>query len=230
MLQEWLTLMTGPIQPLLVGTLSKLSAVLTALLLLLVGMVVARGVRAGIEKFLTFLHLDEYTEKIKLNELFARLGFGRSPAFILGFLVYWLIVLVFLVSAADVVQLTVVSELLQKFVLFVPRLIGAVLVLAGGLLLGHFSGEIVLNAATANNIRGAMALSKVAQFVVIVFAAIMALDQIGIDTTILTSSIQIILAAVGLGFAIAFGLGGRDVAAEMIRSFAQKRGGEGHRN
>lgn len=230
MLQEWLTLMTGPIQPLLVGTLSKLSAVLTALLLLLVGMVVARGVRAGIEKFLTFLHLDEYTEKIKLNELFARLGFGRSPAFILGFLVYWLIVLVFLVSAADVVQLTVVSELLQKFVLFVPRLIGAVLVLAGGLLLGHFSGEIVLNAATANKIRGAMALSKVAQFVVIVFAAIMALDQIGIDTTILTSSIQIILAAVGLGFAIAFGLGGRDVAAEMIRSFAQKRGGEGHRN
>lgn len=231
MLREWLTFMTGPLQQLLAGTLSKLSAVLTALLLLLVGMVVARGVRAGVEQFLLkFLHVDEYTEKIKLNELLARLGFGRSPAFVLGFLVYWLIVLVFLVSAANVVELTVVSELLQKFVLFVPKLIGAVLVLAGGLLLGHFSGEIVLNAATANKIHGAMALSKVIQFVVIVFAAIMALEQIGIDTTILTASIQIILAAVGLGFAIAFGLGGRDVAAEMIRSFAQKRGGEGHRN
>lgn len=229
MLQEWLTVMTGPVQQLLAGTLGKLSAVLAALLLLLVGMVVARGVRSGIERFLTFLHLDEYTEKIKLNELFARLGFGRSPAFILGFLVYWLIVLMFMVSAADVVQLTVVSELLQKVVLFVPRLIGAVLVLAGGLLLGHLMGEIVLNAATANKIHGALALSKVAQVVVIVFAAIMALDQIGIDTTILTSSIQIILATVGLGFAIAFGLGGRDVAAEMIRNFAQQRGGEGDR-
>lgn len=230
MLQEWLALMTGPIQHLFVGTLSKLSAVLMALLLLLVGMVVARGVRAGIEKFLTFLQLDEYTEKIKLNELFARLGFGRSPAFILGFLVYWLIVLVFLVSAANVVQLTVVSELLQKFVLFVPRLIGAILVLAGGLLLGHFLSEIVLNAATANKIHGAMALSKVAQFVVIVFASIIALEQIGIDTTVLTSSIQIILAAIGLGFSIAFGLGGRDVAAEIIRNFAIKRSGEGTLN
>lgn len=223
--------MTGPIQPLFVGTVSKLSAALMALLLLLVGMIVTRGVRAGVEQFLLeFLHVDEYTEKIKLNELLARLGFGRSPAFVLGFLVYWLILLVFLVSAANVVELTVLSELLQKFVLFIPKLIGAVLVLAGGLLFGHFLGEIVLNATTANKIQGAMALSKVMQFVVIVFAAIMALEQIGIDTTILTSSIQIILAAVGLGFAIAFGLGGRDVAAEMIRSFAQKRSGEGNRN
>jgi hypothetical protein len=228
MLPEWLTVMTGPVQQLVAGILGKLSAIVLALLLLLVGMVVARGLRAGVEKFLAFLHLDEYTEKIKLNELFARLGFGRSPAFILGFLIYWLIILVFLVSAADVVQLSVVSELLQKFVLFVPRLIGAVLVLAGGLLAGHFLGEIVLNATTANKIQGAMALSKVVQFVVVVFAAIMALDQIGIDTSILTSSIQIILAAVGLGFAIAFGLGGRDVAADIIRNFASKRAGGGN--
>lgn len=226
--QEWLNLIVGPFQQLISTILTKLPAVLTALFLLLVGMVVARGIRTGFEKFFRFLHLDEYTEKIKLNELFARLGFGRSPAFILGFLVYWLIILVFLVSAADVVQLTVVSDLLQKFVLFVPKLIGAVLVLAGGLLLGHFLGEIVLNASTANKIQGAMALSKVVQFVVVVFASIIALEQIGIDTTILTSSIQIILAAVGLGFAIAFGLGGRDVAAAMIRNFATTRNGEGN--
>ena len=104
------------------------------------------------------IHLDRHTETIKLNELLARLGFGQSPSFVIGFLVYWLIILVFLVSAANAVQLTVVSELLQRFVLFVPKLIGAVLVVAGGLLLGHFSGEIVRNAATANKLDGAVAL------------------------------------------------------------------------
>lgn len=222
MSQDWLSLLVGPVQQLLSEILVKLPAVLAALLLLLVGMVVGKLARAAVEKFLKLVRVDEYTEKVRVNELLARLGFGQSPAFVVGFLVYWLIILVFLVSAANAVQLTVVSELLQQFVLFVPKLIGAVLVVAGGLLLGHFFGEIVLNAATANKLDGAVALSKTVRLVVVAFAGVMALEQIGIDTTIITSSIQIILATVGLGLAIAFGLGGKDVAAEIIRNFVAK--------
>lgn len=138
MAQEWLNLIIGPIQQFLGAILSKLPAVGAALLLLLVGMLVARGVRTAAEKFLKFVHVDEYTEKIKFNELLARLGFGRSPAFVIGFLIYWFIILVFLVSAANAAELTAVSQLLERFVLFVPKLISAVLVVAGGLLLGHF--------------------------------------------------------------------------------------------
>ncbi|MGH7205849.1 MAG: mechanosensitive ion channel family protein [Nitrospiraceae bacterium] len=222
--QDWWNVIVGPFQQLLTVILSKVPGVLVAILLLLVGMLVARGLRAAVEKLLKFIRIDEYTEKIKLNELLARLGFGRSPGYILGFLVYWLIILVFLLSAANAVHLTAVSQLLERFVLFIPKLIGAVLVVAGGLLLGHFLGEIVRNAATANKLQGAVALSKVARFVVIVFAAIMALEQIGIDTTIITSSVQIILATIGLGLAIAFGLGGRDAAADIIKNFTEKRG------
>lgn len=222
--QDWWNVIVGPFQQLLSGILSKVPGVLVAILLLLVGMLVARWLRTGVEKFLKFVRLDEYTEKIKLNEVLSRLGFGRSPGYIVSFLVYWLIILVFLLSAANAVELTAVSQLLERFVLFVPKLIGAVLVVAGGLLLGHFLGEIVQNAATANKLQGAVALSKVARFVVIAFATIMALDQIGIDTTIITSSLQIILATIGLGLAIAFGLGGRDVAADIIKNFTQKRG------
>ena len=222
--QDWWNLIVGPFQQLLSGVMSKVPAVLVAILLLLVGMLVARGLRTAVEKFLKFVRLDEYTDKIKLNELLSRLGFGRSPGYILGFLVYWLVILVFLLSAANVVALTAVSQLLERFVLFIPKLIGAVLMVAGGLLLGDFLGEIVRNAATANKLQGAVALSKVARFVVIVFAAIMALEQIGIDTTIITSSVQIILATVGLALAIAFGLGGRDAAADIIKNFTEKRG------
>lgn len=223
MAQNWLSLMVVPFQQLLSTILVTLPSVLAALLLLLIGMVVGRLARAAVERFLKFTRIDEYTGKIKVNELLSRLGFGASPVFVIGFLVYWLIILVFLVSAANAVQLTVVSQLLERFVLFMPKLIGAVLVVAGGLLLGHFFGEIVLNAATANKLDGAVALSKVARFVVVVFASIMALEQIAIDTTIITSSIQIILATIGLGLAIAFGLGGRDVAAEIIRNFVRSK-------
>jgi hypothetical protein len=224
MTQDWWYMIVGPFQQLLLQVMNKIPSVLAAIVLLLVGMVVARGLRAAVEKFLKFVRLDEHTDKIKLNEVLARLGFGRSPGQLVGFLVYWLIILLFLVSAANAVELTVVSELLEQFVLFIPKVIGAVLVLAGGLLLGHLVAEIVRNAAVANRIDGAVALSKAAQFVVIAFAAIMALEQIDIDTTIVTSSVQIILAAIGLGLAIAFGLGGKDKAAEVIRNFTEKRG------
>jgi hypothetical protein len=222
--QEWWNVILGPFQQLLTQVMNKIPSVLAAIVLLLVGMLVARGLRTAVDKFLKFIHLDEHTDKIRLNEVLSRLGFGRSPGQVVGFLVYWLIILVFLLSAANAVELTVVSELLEQFVLFIPKVIGAVLVLAGGLLLGHLVAEIVRNAATANRIDGAAGLSKAAQFVVIVFAAIMALEQIDIDTSIVTSSVQIILAAIGLGLAIAFGLGGKDKAAEIIRSFTERRG------
>lgn len=221
--EEWVTILLGPLQQLLGTILGMVPAIAAAILMLLAGMVVARLVRAAVDKFFALIHLGQHTERIRLNELLARLGFGRSPAFVVGFLVYWLIILVFLVSAANAVQLTVVSQLLQRFVLFVPKLIGAVLVVAGGLLLGHFSGEIVQNAATANKLDGAVALGKIVRFTVVVFASIMALEQVGIDTSIITSSVQIILATIGLGLALAFGLGGRDVAAEIIRNFVSSR-------
>jgi len=223
MSQDWVSLLMGPVQQLLSEILVKAPAVLAALLLLLIGMVVGKVARTAAEKFFKFVHMDEYSEKVKINELLSRLGFGHSPAFVIGFLVYWLIILVFLVSAANAVQLTVVSQLLERFVLFVPKLIGSVLVVAGGSLLGHFFGEIVLNAATVNKLDSAVAFSKVVRIAVVVFAGVMALEQIGIDTTIVTSSIQIILGTIGLGLAIAFGIGGKDVAAEIVKNFVARQ-------
>lgn len=225
MLQEWLTMMalvTDPTHQVLGTILRMLPGVAAALLLLLAGMVVARLVRAAIEKFLAFAHVDHYTEKMKLNEVLARLGLERSPAFVVEFMVYWLIILVFVVSAANAMQLTVVVQFLERVVVFMPKLIGAVLVVAGGLLLGSFLGEIVRNASTANKIHEAAAFAKVVRFTVLVFASIMALEQVGINATTITSSVQIILATIGLGLALAFGLGGRDVAADVIKNFVRR--------
>ncbi|MBI4396016.1 MAG: hypothetical protein HY548_02900 [Elusimicrobia bacterium] len=199
-----------------------LPAVALALVLLLAGLVLARVLRALVEKVLAYVKLDEYTDKVGLNEILLRLGLGRSPAFIIGFLVYWLIVLMALVAAANAVQLTVVSELLERFVLFIPQLLGAILVMAGGFILGHFLGEIVLNAAKANDLPGAGTLSKMTRMTVVVFAAVIALEKLGLDTAIIRSSFQIILGTVGLAAAIAFGLGGRDAAADLLRDWRSR--------
>jgi hypothetical protein len=224
MLQEWTTLLMQPLEGFWMEISAKLPGILAALVLLLIGMVVARVIRTGVQRGLKYANLDQITDKVKLNELVARLGMGRSPSFIIGFAAYWLIILVFTLSASNAVKMTVVSQMLQRFLMFLPQLLGAVLVLCAGLLIARFLGEIVQNAAVANRLQGAVGLSKVVKFVVVMFSAVMAMEQIGIDTSIMTSSVQIILATLGLALAIAFGLGGRDVAADIIRSFTAKRG------
>ena len=223
MTQDLIALLVEPFHGFWTQVSLKLPGILAALVLLLIGMVVARVMRTAIQSGLKYAKLDQYTDKINFNELLSRLGMGRSPSFIVGFVVYWLIILVFLVSAANTVKLVVVAQVLERFLMFIPQLLAAVLVVAAGLLIGRFLGEIVQNAATANRIQGSVTLSKVVNFVIIVFSAVMALEQLGIDMSMMTSSAQIILATLGLALAIAFGLGGRDVAADIIRDFTAKR-------
>ena len=125
-----------------------------ALLLLLLGMFAARALRTITERLLSAARLDEHTAKVGINEVLSRLGLGKSPSYVLAFVVYWFILFIFIVSAANAVNMTIVSDLLERFVLFLPQLVAALLILFGGMLFGHFLAEIVSNAAAANNIPG----------------------------------------------------------------------------
>ncbi|MFA6004817.1 MAG: hypothetical protein WC881_12215 [Elusimicrobiota bacterium] len=194
-----------------------------ALILLLLGMFTARALRTLAERVLSKARLDTYTSKVGINEVLARMGLGKSPIYVISFLVYWFILFIFFVSAANAVNLTVVSELLERFAMFLPVLIGALLILFGGLLFARFLREIVLNAAAANNVRGGDVLAHAAYILVVVFSAMTAMEQLGMKLNFISAAIQILLGSAGLAAAIAFGLGGKDVAAEMLRGLLHKK-------
>jgi len=221
---------TLPLEPLsspFVGAYRRFAAhipgIAAALILLLVGMFTARALRTLADRALTRAQLDEHTSKVGINEVLARLGLGKSPVYVLSFLIYWFVLFVFFVSAANAVNLTVVSELLERFALFLPVLIGALLILFGGLLFARFLHEVVRNAAAANNVRGGTVLAHAAYILVVVFSAMTAMEQLGMKLNFISAAIQILLGSVGLATAIAFGLGGKEVAAEMLRDLANKK-------
>jgi hypothetical protein len=191
--------------------------VTAAFLFLLAGMFAARAVRTLFERFLERAKLDDYTARVGINEVLARLGFGKSPTYVIAFLAYWFILCIFIVSAANAVDMTVVSDLLERFVIFIPSLVAALLILFGGLLFGRFLSEVVANAAAANNIRGGSYLSRAAYVMTLLFSAAAAMEQLGMRMTLVTSALQIVLGSAGLATAIAFGFGGRKAAAELIR-------------
>ena len=218
-----LELLSNPFVNLTHRFVSKVPAFVAAFLFLLVGMFVARLLRTVAERILDRARLDEHTGTVGVNEVLARLGLGRSPSFVVSFLIYWFVLLAFFVSAANAIDLTVVSELLERFMLFLPSVIAAVLLLFGGLLFARFLSEVVTNAALANSVRGGELLAKATYIAVIVFTGLMACEQLGLQMLLLSSGLQILLASVGLTFALAFGLGGRPVAEEILRDFLNRR-------
>ncbi|MBI5630088.1 MAG: hypothetical protein HY921_04300 [Elusimicrobia bacterium] len=202
---------------------AQVPSLVAALLLLLLGMFLARGLRTLVERFMHKARLDEHTARVGINEILARLGLGKSPSYVLGFLVYWFVLFIFIVAAANTVNMTVVSELLERFALFLPVLVASLLILFGGLLFARFLSEVVENAATANNIRGGKILSRASYAVVVLFSAMTALEQLGMKMSFVSAAIQILLGSMGLAAALAFGLGGKEVAAEIIRDLTRRK-------
>ena len=200
------------------GAIPTLAA---ALLLLLIGMFLARAARTAIEVVLGKLRLDDHTSRVGINEVLSRLGLGKSPTFALAWVAHWFILFLFIVSAANAVNMTVVSEMLERFVGLLPSLIAAVLIIFGGLLFGRLIGHILRNAAAANSIRGGAAVAAVAQAVAIGAAGIIALEQIGVRPQILIPTVQILIGSVGLALAIALGLGAKDLAADYLRDLVR---------
>ena len=215
--------MTEPLRAFAVQTARMLPGLAAAFLLLLVGLLAARGLRALVERALQGAKLDERTSGVGINELLTRLGFGKSPTFIAGFVVYWFILLAFIVAAANAVELRIVSELIARFLRFLPSVVAAVLILFGGLLFSRFLSEVVANAAAANDIRGGTLLARATPAVILVFSILMALEQLNVQMPLVTSSIQILLASAGLAFALAFGLGAKDIAGEMVRELINRK-------
>lgn len=193
-----------------------------ALLLLLSGMFLARAARALIEGLLGAIKLDDHTSKVGINEVLARLGLGKSPTFALAFVAHWFILFLFIVSAANAVNMTVVSDLLERFVALLPSMIAAVLIVFGGLLFGRLLAVILQNAAAANSIRGGPAVAFAAQTVAVGAGLVIALEQLGVRPQILIPTVQILIGSVGLSVAIAAGLGAKDLAAEYFRDVLRR--------
>lgn len=191
-----------------------------AFIFILVGLFLARFVSTFLEQILRKIRFDFYTGKVGINEVVTRFGFGNSPTAVLSFILYWSLLLVFFVTAANILNLSVISGVVEQFLVgFIPKISAAVFISFGGLLFANFLSAIIENASRANNIKGGASLARIAHFVVVVFTIIAAIEQFGIKMKIIEGGINILLGAIGLAFAIAVGWGAKDIAHDVIKAF-----------
>jgi len=195
---------------------------LAALLLLLAGWLLARLLRAGVKRGLVALGFSRMAEKSGLEALVKQGGVDLSLAGIIAGAIYWLVLLVVAVSAANSLGLDSVASLANKVILYLPKVVVAILILVFGTLFARVVNRVVF--AWLNNAKfpGALSVSTSSEYAVQIFALFLALEQMEIGTTLLTVAFAIVFGGIVFALALAFGLGGREWAADRIKDWSRK--------
>ncbi|MGE5319379.1 MAG: mechanosensitive ion channel family protein [Hyphomicrobiaceae bacterium] len=195
---------------------------LAALLLLFVGWLFANLVRTAVTKLLDVLHFDSLAEKTGIEAFLKHGNLEVSLSRLLAKLAYWVVIFVVVVTVANSLGLHIVADLFNKIVLYIPNIIVAILVLVFGVLVARFINRMVFAYLNNIGVQGALTISTLSEYAVIIFVVFVALEQLQIGTSLLTAAFQIGFGAVGLAFALAFGIGGREWAASVIKKMTEK--------
>jgi hypothetical protein len=142
-----------------------------------------------------------------------------KPSRVAGDVIKWIIRLFGLISAANLLGLTQVSQLLNQIILWIPNLIVAAIILLVAPLIARFVRGVIEVGAGRMGFSNASLLGRMAEIAIVVFAVIIAINQVGIAANLVNTLFIGVVAAIALAFGLAFGLGGRDVAAEMTRGW-----------
>ncbi|WP_428054204.1 mechanosensitive ion channel family protein [Candidatus Avelusimicrobium facis] len=199
-----------------------LAALLVAVLILVIGLYVSRFVGSFVKKWLGKMDFDGKTSKLGVNELCVRFGLGKSPTYIISFVLAWAVIFYAVVLAADVLHLAIIRDLFTRFLEFIPTLFVSVLILFAGLLLGKLLGNIMENSAKANNLKGGVLLARGVYGFVVFFCTLAAVENLGLASHLVRSVAVVLLASFGLAFAIAVGLGAKPLVEEFLRGMFEK--------
>jgi hypothetical protein len=199
------------------------SNLLLVIFLLLIGWLVSQFViKVGVTRLLKAVKIDDLSKRIELDQMLSKGGITSTLSELLGEICYWVSLLITFVVALNAVGLSIAADLLQRIVLYIPNIVAAIFILIVGMLSAVILRNVVKTSATNMRITHVNFLSKLAEVVVMVFTIATALEQLQIGARIVELTISIVLASLGLGFALAFGLGCKDLVGKSVSSFLDK--------
>ncbi len=192
---------------------------LGALLLLVLGWVIGRVAQFSVAGVLRRLGVDKLAERAGIGDALAKAGWSASVSEVLARLVYWLILLVFLLAAVESLGLPGVTGTLGGLVSYLPHVLAAAVIVLIGSLLARVVGDAVGALAVQSGMTTGPVLGQLVRYVLVIFAVILAMEQLGVETTLLVTASIAVIAASALALALAFGLGNRELARNIMAGF-----------
>jgi hypothetical protein len=220
---EWGTLVADPVREMLTKIMAYLPVLLGALVILIVGWLIAKAIKRIVEWLLKTIRLDTLADKAGISEVLRKGNLNTTVSQVISGLVYWLIMIMVFVMVVNALGLPKASDILASLFAYVPKVIAALFVLVVAMFLANFVSGIVRTAAGNANLPNPEMFAGISRWAIIIFAVTISLGELGIGTLLVTTTFNIILGGICLALALAFGLGGKDAAARYLEELREKR-------
>jgi hypothetical protein len=223
---EKLDMLLEPVRAFLVQVGAFLPRLALAVVVVIAGWLLAKGVRFAVERGLRAINFNVLTERAGMDGFLQQGGIRSDTTAILALIVYWLVILAALIVGSNSLGLAQVTELLRDVVLFLPKVVVALLILAFGAYFARFIANAVITYCRNIGLQDAELLARLAQYAIIAFVVLIALDHLEVGGRLIHQSFLIVLGGVVLALALAFGLGGREWAAHLLERWWPRHGRE----
>ena len=192
-------------------------ALLGAFVIVFAGYLLAKLIEKGTERLLRRLHLNRLLERGGVLEAVERTGSHFNPTRVIGKTFFWFTMFGVIIVAASALGMESLAGVFTELVGYLPSLMSAIVIMIVGIVLGRFTGGLIM--ASAGAVQGGPTLARIGRWGVVTLAIFMALQELGVATDIVTTAFAILFGALALGMALAFGLGNRDLAGEITREW-----------
>jgi hypothetical protein len=226
---EWSDAMFTSLTAAMALLFSAIPKIIGFLVIVIAGWIIASLIEKGLAAILRGIRFNDLSERAGLADFVRKMGMNTDPSGMIGLVVKWFVRLIALVVAFDALGLPAVSEVLRQLLLWLPNVVVALVVLVIGGLAARALSNVVRGASAEAGLTNSNFLAKAASAVVWAFAVVVAVNQLGIATELVNTLFMAVVGALALGIGLAFGLGGRETAAEILHKWyvkAQERSGE----
>ena len=192
-----------------------------ALIILLIGPIVAKLLSRVVHRLAKELKLDRITDELGVSEVLKKGGMKHPLSEGMGFLVYWLFVIIFLMITVKMIGLPMISDSVDKLMVYVPHVLSSVIVLTLGIIIAKVISGLVYFVGVYTDLPNPKTLERITRWAIVISAAMISLQELGLSVLLVGTNFQIVFAAVCFAFALAYGLGGRDVAAKHLGKYSK---------
>lgn len=215
-LQNWTEVLAASLQGLWIAFVSFMPALIGAIAVFVIGLIVAAGLGALVERLVGLLKLDNLVAKAGVEKYFKRAGVPLNVSHFFGRLTYWFIVIAFFLAAADILRFDALSGFLRSVLLYIPQVVVAALIMLAAVIVGNVLRNLVKASVLGAKLHAANFLGALVWWAVVVFGLLAALSQLGIAVSIINTLVTGFVVMIALAGGIAFGLGGKDYASHLI--------------
>jgi len=221
-MSSWQVVLLEPARSVLTQISQFMVNMLLVIVILIVGWLLSKLFKAVVSKALKAIKLDTLASRIELDKIISKGGITYTLSELIGVICYWLGLLITFMVAINAIGLTIAAELLNKVVLYIPNVIAAIFILIIGMFAATALKNIVKTAANNAGVSQGKSLGQVVEVIVMVFTIFVGLEQLNIGIRVTELTVGIILGSLGLGLALAFGLGCKEIAGRFVAELVER--------